>query len=303
MVAVSKSSSPVAGVVDEYVAWLGKQPLSDRSRESYRAQVVAFVDWLAGFDDPDGALADGPVRDWAVRDYKRFLKTKRRLSPASVNQALAAIDNFYRSRAIGRPDVGREPAAQAAPRALDEDDQRQLLRAVDRWPAARDRAIVSLLLYTGLRLTEIADLQLDDVAVSARKGEVTVRSGKGDVFRQVPLNSACRGVLSEWFTERRQLLDTKNTKSEAVWVSRLGRPMSSRSISNVITRVADDAGIEGLSPHVLRHTFVTNLIRSGKDVVLVAELAGHRNLDTTRRYSLPTEADRADAVEDVIVEL
>ncbi len=303
MVAVSKSPSPVAGVVDEYVVWLGKQPLSDRSRESYRAQVVAFVEWLAGFDDPAGALADGPVRDWAVRDYKRFLKIKRRLSPASVNQALAAIDNFYRSRAIGRPDVGREPAAQAAPRALDEDDQRRLLRAVDRWPVARDRAIVSLLLYTGLRLTEIADLQLDDIAVSARKGEVTVRSGKGDVFRRVPLNSACREVLSEWFAERRQLLDTKNSESEAVWVSRLGRPMSSRSISNVVTRLADDAGIEGLSPHVLRHTFVTNLIRSGKDVVLVAELAGHRNLDTTRRYNLPTEADRADAVEDVIVEL
>ena len=236
----------------------------------------------------NGALGDGSVRVWAVRDYKRFLKTKRRLSPASVNQALAAIDNFCCSRAVGRPDVGRQPAAQAAPRALDGENQRRMLRAVDRWPVARDRVIASMLLQTGLRLTEIADPQLDDVAVSARKGAVTVRSGKGDVFRRVPLNSACREVLSEWFTECRQLLDTKNTECEAVWASRLGRPMSSRSISSVLSRLADDAGIEGLSPHVLRHTFVTNLIRSGKDLVLVAELAGHRNLDTTRRYSLRT---------------
>ena len=66
--------------------------------------------------------------------------------------------------------------------------------------------------------------------------------------------------------------------------------------------VAADTALEGLSSHVLGHTLVTNLVRSGADVVLIAELAGHRRLDTTRRYSLPSETDRADAVESILVE-
>ena len=77
--------------------------------------------------------------------------------------------------------------------------------------------------------------------------------------------------------------------------------MSTRAVDFVIRRLASDAGLE-LSAHVLRHTFVTNLIRSGIDVVLVAEIAGHRRLDTTRRYSLPSQADRDAALEAVVVE-
>ena len=131
-------------------------------------------------------------RDWAVRDYKRQMKVQKRWSATTVNQALAAIDNFYRSRQMGRPDVAREQIPQVAPRALDETDQRKLIRAVERLPSVRDRAIVTVMLYTGLRLSELAALVVTDVAITARKGMVTVRSGKGDRYRKVPLNSACR---------------------------------------------------------------------------------------------------------------
>jgi site-specific recombinase XerD len=77
--------------------------------------------------------------------------------------------------------------------------------------------------------------------------------------------------------------------------------MSTRAIDLVIRRLAGEAGLE-LSAHVLRHTCVTNLIRSGADVVMVAEIAGHRRLDTTRRYSLPSQADKDAALEAVVVE-
>lgn len=288
--------------LDRYSVWLDKQPLADRSREAYRSQVTSFVAWLAARDDPAAALSPSSERDWAVRDYKRFLKTERRMSPASVNQALAAIDSFYRSRAQGRPDVEREQLAQAAPRALDEDEQRRLLRAVERCPSARDRAIAAVFLYAGLRLSELASLDVDDVAITARKGVVTVRSGKGDRFRQVPLNSMCRAAVTEWLEDRVELLEAKDTETASLWVSRLGKRLSARAVGYVIERLADDAGLEGASAHVLRHTFVTNLVRAGHDVVLVAELAGHRRLDTTRRYSLPSEADRAEAVEAVLID-
>ena len=198
--------------------------------------------------------------------------------------------------------MAREELAQVAPKALDEDDQRAFLRAVEGSPVARDRAIALVFFYTGLRLSELAGLDEADVAVSARRGRLTVRSGKGDTYREVPLNSACRTALSEWDIDRSTMVEALDENTDAWWLSRTGSRMTPRAIDLVIRKLADKAGLS-LSAHVLRHTCVTNLVRSGADVVLVAEIAGHRRLDTTRRYSLPSEADRDAALEAVIVDI
>lgn len=291
-----------------YAGWLKRQPLATRSREAYLAQVRAFLHWLAGSEHGPQALVDPHVRDWAVRDYKRHVKTTKRWAPASVNQALAAIDNFYRSLAAGRPEVLREELAQVAPRSLEEADQRRFLRIVEASPSPRDRAMATVFFYAGLRLSELAALDIADVEMSARRGRLKVRTGKGDAYREVPLNSATRKALEEWLEARTDQLsavadaDGGDAEETALWLSRTGKPMSSRAVDMVVRRLAAEAKLE-LSAHVLRHTFVTNLIRSGADVVLVAELAGHRRLDTTRRYSLPSQADKDAAVEAVLVEI
>jgi hypothetical protein len=90
-------------VVAEYAAWLGRQPLAGRSRDAYLAQMRGFVTWLAGSEHGGAALAEPGVRDRAVRDYKRHVQTTRHWAPSTVNQALAAIDSFYRSIGVGRP--------------------------------------------------------------------------------------------------------------------------------------------------------------------------------------------------------
>jgi site-specific recombinase XerD len=291
-------------VLAAYAVWLKRQPLATRSRDAYLAQVRSFLMWLAGSEHGPEALVDPHVRDWAVRDYKRYVKTDRRWAPASVNQALAAIDNFYRSLAAGRPEVLREELAQVAPRSLEEAEQRRFLRVVEASPSPRDRAMVTVFFYAGLRLSELAALEVADVEMSARRGRLKVRAGKGDAYREVPLNSASRKALDEWFEARTDQLaaDGGDAEMSALWLSRSGRRMTSRAVDLVVRRLATEAKLE-LSAHVLRHTFVTNLIRSGADVVLVAEIAGHRRLDTTRRYSLPSQADKDAAVEALLVEI
>jgi len=293
-------------VLASYGAWLQRQPLAARSRDAYLAQVRGFVTWLDSSEHGAAALADPHVRDWAVRDYKRHVKTSNRWAPASVNQALAAIDNLFRSLAVGRPEVPREELAQVAPRALEEGEQRRFLRIVEACPSARDRAMATVFFYAGLRLSELAALDVVDVEVSARRGRLKVRTGKGDAYREVPLNSASRKGLDDWFEARADqlaiLAEAEAGETSALWLSRSGRRMTSRAVDMVVRRLAAEAKLE-LSAHVLRHTFVTNLIRSGADVVLVAEIAGHRRLDTTRRYSLPSQADRVAAVEAVLVEI
>lgn len=281
-----------------YEDWLERQPLAARSRATYRQQVRWFLDWLGSAGGPGAAaLAEASARDHAARDYKAYLKTHRRARPASVNLALAAIDHLYRHLGAERARVRREELPQQAPRALAREEQRALLRAAED-ASVRDRAIVVTLLYTALRLGELAALDLDDVRISARKGVLVVRRGKGDAHREVALNSEARAALEAWIAERRT---SASASEQALFPGRAGGRLSARAIDEALRRVAARAQI-ALSAHVLRHTCLTGLVRAGHDLVLVAEIAGHRRLETTRRYALPSAADRRRAMEGLVVE-
>jgi integrase/recombinase XerC len=104
--------------------------------------------------------------------------------------------------------------------------------------SARDRAIMVVLLYTGLRLAELVALDVEDVKMSARKGLVVVRSEKGDAYREVPLNALVRQVLEEWLTERQQ----RAAEGErALLVGRGGRRLSKRSVDDVVRGLGEEA--------------------------------------------------------------
>ncbi len=135
--------------------------------------------------------------------------------------------------------------------------------------------------------------------LSARKGLVIVRSGKGDAYREVPLNSEARRALEAWLAERGNR--TLAQGERALFLGLRGGRLSTRAIDLLVRGLARDAGLE-LSSHTLRHTCFTNLVRGGNDLVMVAEIAGHRRLETTRRYSLPSVADREAAMERLKVE-
>lgn len=173
----------------DYDGRLAEQAPSARTREAYLAAATAFVAWLDQRDvGPSEALGAPRARDLAARAYKRHMKIARGLSPASVNQALAGMDHLFRFLGLRAAIVRREELPRSAPRALDVDAQLLLLQAAEE-SMARDRAIVALLLFTGLRLSEAAALQAADVRISAREGLVVVRSGKGDAYPEVELNA------------------------------------------------------------------------------------------------------------------
>ncbi len=125
----------------------------------------------------------------------------------------------------------------------------------------------------------------------------SVRSSRS--VRDVPLNAEARDALDAWTAARRVQLE--GSAEPALFVSRKGARLSTRALDLVIRALAREADLT-LSAHTLRHTCLTRLVRGGADVVLVAELAGHRRLETTRRYSLPSEADRQAAMEGLRVE-
>jgi site-specific recombinase XerD len=297
-----------------YQAELDRLPLSANTRRAYRSRVANFLAWLvtAGLDELGGdPLADPHARDYAVRDYTRHLRVVGKKEPATVNAVLAALDHFYRWRGLGPPNARRQDLPQLAPRALEPAEQRRLLRAVERGPSARDRALALTLFYAGPRISEAAALDVDDVRLTARKGELAIRDGKGGTARKVPLHAEARTALAAWLADRARLLEQLAARGrpvapadqEALWLSRRGTRLTTRAIDLVVRTLGAEAGLEGeLSAHVLRHTCFTNLRRAGVDLVTIAGLAGHARLDTTRRYTLPSEADRQAAIDAVQVE-
>jgi site-specific recombinase XerD len=289
-------------ISESYRVWLDRQPLSENTRRAYRVRTGQYLEYLAAipaeYGDP---LEDAHARDYAVRDFRAYLKTVRRAKPSSVNLSLAAVDNLYRFLGMGKPEVRREELPGAAPRALSPEEQKRFLRAVERSEEARDRAIAKMLFYAGLRLGELAKLNVEDVPISARKGRVIVRSGKGDAYREIALNAEVREALDGWLEERRENFPEGETP--ALFLSRRGKRLSTRAVDFIVRRIGEEAALdEPLSAHALRHTCMTNLVRAGYDLVLIAEIAGHKRLETTRRYSLPSATDREAAMESIRVE-
>lgn len=151
--------------------------------------------------------------------------------------------------------------------------------------------------YTRIRISECAALNLDDVYAQVRKNRIIVRNGKGGRYREVPLNCEASEAIQTWLQERAKKFDGKESDS-ALFINQQGGRMSTSALDLIVRKIGQLTGIE-LSAHVLRHTLLTSLVRNGNDLLLVAEIGGHKRLETTRRYSLPTGSDEGKALEEL----
>jgi integrase/recombinase XerC len=268
--------------------------------------VWGYLAWLVGSDVSEDPLGDPSARDWAVRDYRRYVKVVRKAAPTTINNVLAAIDDFYTRQGLGPAAARREdPPPRVAPRALNAKQARRFLRAVEQEPSLRNRVMALLPYYAGLRIGEVVGLDVDDIAISARKDQMRVlgKSRDGGKLRSVPIHAELRPLLQAWITERRSWPGTDATP--ALLLNARGGRISDRYAREIIEGLGRLANLDAeradpFGPHVLRHTFGTQLVRSGVDLVIVAELMGHARLDTTRIYARATKADRERAL-DVLV--
>ena len=147
-----------------------------------------------------------------------------------MNAALASVDHFCRILGVGSPDVGRDQLPAQALRALTDAELRSVIRAAIRESNARDTAAVALMALAGLRVAETVGLYVGDVSISARKGSVTVRRGKGDSGRTVPLSTEARSLIEPW--AHRSPIPTEGP----LFVGPAGR-LSSKSVDRLTRKV------------------------------------------------------------------
>lgn len=289
----------------------GKHRLaSENTRQAYLRSLAAFFRWFLETNGiEDDRFAPSMVTRDDVRDYIAFLRT-RDAAVATIRQRFAALSAFFRwaqtqGLVLDDPTQGVPlPSRQSlAPRGLDRRERRAVLRALASLPqdtptarlrAIRDRAIVSTLMYVGLRVSELAGLRLGDLSIRERSGEITVRSGKGDKDRTVAIPKEARQALLAWLEARPQTEhDFVFTQSRAPF-----SPMSPRAIQMAVREIGRLAGVR-LTPHVLRHTAVYMWRERGIDPFVIAAQMGHKSLDTTMRYGKPRLEDLQRAANEV----
>ncbi|MBI3725899.1 tyrosine-type recombinase/integrase, partial [bacterium] len=212
---------------------------------------------------------------------------------ASIQRRLAGVRAFYRF--LGRAGLATaEPAKEVRapkrgrvlPRFLGEPDVQRLLEAPsdeDGFPL-RDRAILETLYGAGLRVSELAGLDKEDVRREA-SGDACVRvRGKGRKERLAPLGRTALGAIDAYLQRERAVLDRRG--QEALFLNKNGGRLGDRGVRRLVVRYASRAGIEsGASPHTLRHSFATHLLDRGADLRAVQELLGHASLATTQVYA------------------
>ena len=291
-----------------FEAHLTQQDRSPATVSSYLSDLRQFARW---FEQSNGdALTPERVTVLDIRDYRQHMLTVLRRKPATINRHLASISTWL-NWAVDTGQIETNPARQvngvrsvAQPiKWLTRQEEGALLRQVERSlqavrtvpakrKAARNRALVVVMLNTGLRAEEICNLETGDIKINERKGQVTVRSGKGCKQRSVPLNKQARQALSGWLAVRPE------SDSDWVFLGQRGNQLSTSALRRVISDLAYAARLDPqeVSPHTLRHTFAKRLMDAGITLEKVATLLGHSDLNTTRIYLTPGQQDLEDAV-------
>ena len=226
--------------------------------------------------------------------------------PATVNRKLAALSTFFRWADEAKL-VKSDPTANingveqqaVAPKALTEAAMNKILRKAKESGNLRDHALLELLAATGLRAAEAAGLTLGDLTLGERSGWVTVRLGKGRRRRRVPIHlRAARRSAPTWSRNSLPSPARAAHAAEPLFRSRAGEPLTPYALWYTVKKYARLAEVEGVTPHTFRHSVATRLVRDPQvDMVTAATFLGHSRLDTTARYSRPSEDDLARAAD------
>jgi len=296
------TSSTPANVLDEWVGHLQQQGKSQHTVRAYRRGLVHFGRWYEGTYGSDFAPDDVMPRD--VRDWKAYQQAVEQAAPATINQRLVALTRFFRwARGQGlcrenpAEDVGNIRLEPRRPKALKKTELHKLLRAAR--GGRRDYAMLEVLAGTGLRVGELLELRIGDVEVGERSGKLTVRRGKHDNYREIPLTLDVRKALSAYLDEEH----TDSDDPEApLWVGPRGQLRHRSSVTRMLEKYAIRAGIESVNPHALRHTFATRYLNANpSDLRGLARLLGHTSLDTVMIYTEPSMEDLTERMERVEV--
>ncbi len=227
-----------------------------------------------------------------IRDYLAHLHSKG-LKKTSISAKLSAVKSFFKfllklKIISSNPTIGFSlKTERSLPVFLEEDKIEKLMNLPDlkTEEGVRDRAILEFLYSTGVRVSELCGLNIDDVDFANETVKVL---GKGGKFRIVPFGRKAREALKLYLKIRNKFTTSKQSDDDrkALFISKNGQRITKSEVYQIVSKyISAVADLEKKGPHVLRHSFATHLLNHGADIMAVKELLGHSSLSTTQRYT------------------
>lgn len=284
-------------LIDRYINYLKyERNASLHTIRNYHSDLVQFRDFLAG-GNPESSVDANAVTALRIRAFLAHLFQKQE-KKSSIARKLAAVRAFFKFLTRERL-VAENPAAAVStpklekklPRIMTEEEMNTFLDRVadaarNGEPAVlRDRTILEMLYASGLRVSELAGLDLRNVNFG--DAFVLVR-GKGDKERIVPFGSKAKDAIEAYLPVREKLLRETHSGSQALFLNVYGRRLTTRSIDRILKRYVQTYGPNPnvkVSPHSLRHAFASHLLAEGADLRAIQEMLGHKSLATTQKYT------------------
>ncbi len=280
-----EDNAPSVAEIDAFIdqLWL-EDGLSNNTLASYRHDLQGFARWCQ-----DQQLLLWEVVSHHVQQYLAFRFPQ--VNVRSINRLIATLRRFYRyglqQRLITHDPtlhISAPKLPKSLPKTLSETQVEALLNApaTDTALGLRDRAMLELMYASGLRVSELVNIQLSEI--STQDGVVRV-TGKGSKTRLVPMGEAAADCIDDYLAKARADI-LNGALSSAVFVTNRGDAMTRHAFWHIIQRYARLAGImQHISPHVLRHAFATHLLNHGADLRVVQMLLGHADISTTQIYT------------------
>ena len=286
--------------VDSYLRHLTiERGMAKNTLLAYKRDLAKYLELL----EKIGITDTTDVTEIVVRNFAQSLVTEKGLVATSVARILAAVRGFHKFmlfEGISDNDVSaavKPPKApKRLPKAISIAEIEVLLKASGPEPEdtsglaadiirVRDRAILEMLYATGARVSEIVNMDLDDLI----DPEIVRLFGKGSKERIVPVGRYAQAAVAAYLVRVRPTLAALSLGTPALFLNQRGSRLSRQSIWQIISDSADTAklGVE-VSPHTFRHSFATHLLEGGADVRVVQELLGHASVTTTQIYTLVT---------------
>lgn len=280
---MQESNTYKRDLVREYLAYCRvEKGLAANSIESYATDLGRLNSWAAKNDLELTDLTRQDLREWLID------LGAEKLSENSKRRIISAIRGFYKflmfeGHVTNNPaeDLQAPQKGVYLPRFLNRTEIESLLAAPDTSTETglRDRAILELMYASGLRVSEAVDLKINDVDIDS--GIVTT-TGKGSKTRRVPVGSSAIEWLKSYLSLRRK---QESIGVENMFVTTNGSPINRQSIYLSVTEYAAKCGLEGVSPHTLRHSFATHLVQNNADIRSVQQMLGHADISTTQIYT------------------
>ncbi len=269
-------------LIEEYLIELEIRNYSPNTIKTYKSIIKNFYEFLMNEDD---LYDDRRV----LRSFKRYiqhLKRDKNVTQNYIYLVTVVVKKFFEFSEINCLEEVQAPKrTKSLPKSLSEEDVRKLIDAVEVsddgselqvFIRTRDRLILSLLYSSGLRVSELVSLRINDIDLQDR----TIRiRGKGDKDRIVLFDENTRNLLEDYLQKRVY-------ESDYLFLNRFGDPLTPRYVQMMIKNYARKAGInKKVTPHILRHSFATHLLKNGVDIRAIQQLLGHSNLSTTQIYT------------------